>query len=59
MLNADLIDGATAAAEYTGLKPRQIYHMAETGLIPVIRIGRKIMFRKSELDAHFRSTPAE
>jgi len=48
MLNADLIDGATAAAEYTGLKPRQIYHMAETGLIPVIRVGRKMLFRKQD-----------
>lgn len=59
MLNADLIDGAMAAAEYTGLKPRQIYHMAESGLIPVIRIGRKMLFRKSELDARFRAVPAE
>ncbi|MES2494333.1 MAG: helix-turn-helix domain-containing protein [Pseudomonadota bacterium] len=55
MLNLDLIVGANAAAAYTGLKPCQIYRMAKSGLIPTIRVGHRMLFRKSELDAFFRS----
>ncbi len=58
MLSADLLSGAKAAADYIGEKPRTIYHMAEAGLIPVIRKGRKLYFRKSELEAAFRSEAA-
>lgn len=54
-LSEDLLDGAAAAATYTGLKPRTIYRMAETGEIPVIRKGGKLFFRKSSLDAAFQS----
>ena len=53
MLADDLLDGAVAAADYTGLEPRQIYHLADRNLIPVIRIGKKLFFRKTELDRHF------
>jgi excisionase family DNA binding protein len=55
MLNADLIHGAASAAEYTGLTERTIYHLVETQQIPVIRKGRSLFFRKSELEAAFRS----
>lgn len=55
MLNEDLIAGAKAAAEYCGLTPRQFYHMVYRGDLPVIRKGRAMFFRKSELDAAFRS----
>jgi len=55
VLNADLIRGAKAAADYIGETPRAVYHMAENGLLPCIRKGRKLYFRKSELDAAFRS----
>lgn len=54
-LSEDLLDGAAAAAAYTGLKPRTIYRMAETNEIPVIRKGGKLFFRKSALDAAFAS----
>lgn len=53
MLSDDLIAGAKGAAEFTGLTERAIYHMAETGQLPVIRKGRRIYFRKSELDRAF------
>lgn len=56
-LSEDLLDGAAAAAVYTGLKARTIYRMAETGEIPVIKKGGKLFFRKSSLDAAFESDP--
>ncbi len=59
MLNADLIKGAKAAAEYTGLPRRVIYHLVEQNKLPVIRKGpRTLFFRKSELEAAFRSDAA-
>ncbi len=58
MLNTDLLSGAKAAAEYIGESPRAVYHMVENGLLPCIRKGRKLYFRKSELEAAFRSEVA-
>lgn len=58
MLANDLLSGAKAAAEYIGESPRAVYHMAEQGMLPCIRKGRKLYFRKSELDAAFRSEAA-
>lgn len=55
MLNADLIHGAAAAATYCGLPRRIIYSLVERGELPVIRKGRSLYFRKSELEAAFRS----
>ncbi len=55
MLNADLLSGGKAAAEYIGQTQRAVYHMVEKGLLPVIRKGRRLYFRKSELEAAFRS----
>lgn len=49
----DLLDGASAAAAYVGLSRRQIYRLAEQGLVPVIRKGRRLYFRKSELERAF------
>lgn len=56
MLNSDLLNGAKAAAAYIGETPRAVYHMAEKGLLPCIKKGRKLYFRKSELEDAFRST---
>ena len=58
MLANDLLPGAKAAAEYIGETPRAVYNMAEKGLLPVIRKGRKLYFRKSELDAALSSEAA-
>jgi|TARA_R100000501_G_C2625442_1_gene118891 excisionase family DNA binding protein len=55
MLNSDLIQGAAGAAEYTGLPRRMIYNMVENQQLPVIRRGRRLFFRRSELEAAFRS----
>jgi excisionase family DNA binding protein len=53
MLADDLLAGAEAAASYIGVKPRSVYHMVETGQLPCVRMGRKIYFRKSELERAF------
>ena len=57
MLGNDLIKGAKAVeAETHGLiTQRQVYHMVENGQLPVIRKGRSMYFRRSELEAAFRS----
>nr|WP_314446344.1 helix-turn-helix domain-containing protein [uncultured Sphingomonas sp.] len=53
MLKDDLLAGASAAAAYVGVTPRAVYHMAEHGLLPVVRKGRRLFFRKSELERAF------
>lgn len=55
MLSEDLLTGAKAAAEYIGATPRIVYHMVESGNLPAIRKGKRLWFRKSELEAAFRS----
>lgn len=55
MLSEDLLAGATAAAAFIGLPPRAIYHLVECGHLPVIRKGKRLYFRKSELEEAFRS----
>jgi DNA binding domain, excisionase family len=52
-LSQDLLTGADAAAAYTGLTRRVIYHLVESGALPVKRIGRRLYFRRSELDRFF------
>jgi excisionase family DNA binding protein len=54
-LSKDLISGADAAADFSGLSRRAIYHMVDAGQLPVIRKGRRLYFRRSELEAAFRS----
>ena len=55
MLKNDLLLGVKAAAEYTGLTERSIYHMIDRKKIPHGRVGVRIFFRRSELDIHFSS----
>jgi excisionase family DNA binding protein len=55
MLSDDLLPGAKAAAHYSGLTPRAIYHMVEAGHLRAIKFGRRLYFRKSELDRAFTS----
>lgn len=52
----DLIAGADDAARFTGLTRRQIYRLTEQGLLPVTRKGRRLFFRKSELEAAFSAS---
>lgn len=58
MLNEDLLPGAAAAAAFVGVPPRTIYHLTERGHLPVIRMGKRLFYRKSELEAAFRSEAA-
>lgn len=57
-LASDLIAGAEAAAAFSGLSARSIYHMVEAGQLPVIKKGRRLFFRKSELEKAFSSEAA-
>jgi excisionase family DNA binding protein len=52
-MNTDLIEGAADAATFTGLSRRKIYRLVEQGHMPSVRKGRRLYFRKSELDAAF------
>ncbi|MDF2493273.1 helix-turn-helix domain-containing protein [Sphingomonas sp.] len=54
----DMISGAKDAARYTGLSVREIYTLADKGRVPVVRKGRRLYFRKSELDRAFASPAA-
>ena len=54
-LSEDLQSGAKEDTRYTGQTPRAIYHLVEQGHLPVIRMGRKLFFRKSELEQAFKS----
>ena len=58
MLSDDLLKGADAAAKYLGpvVTPRSVYHMVEKGQLPVIRMGRTLFFRKSDLEVAFTSS---
>lgn len=58
MLSDDLIIGAKGAATYSGLSARQVYHLSAGGRLPVIKKGKRLYFRKSDLDAAFRADAA-
>ena len=39
------------ACEFLRIRPRQLYTWRNEGLIPFIRIGRSVRYRRSELEA--------
>jgi hypothetical protein len=49
-LHEDLLTGAQAIAEFTGLSVRRVYYLSETGDLPVFRLGQVLQARKSELN---------
>ena len=53
-MHTDLLAGADAAAAYMGLPRRTIYRLTEQGHIPAAKKGRRLYYRKSELDLAFR-----
>lgn len=59
-IKEDLIKGAKEAAAYLGpaVSPRAVYRLVEVGRLPVIRMGKTMFFRRSQLDAAFRSQAA-
>lgn len=54
-LKEDLLDGGEAIASFIGLPVQTTYRMIAKGEIPVIKIGKKILGRKTEITARFRS----
>lgn len=57
-LSEDLVVGARAAADFSGLSPTTIYKMVDAGRLPVIRKGRRLYFRRSELERAFSAEAA-
>lgn len=57
MLGTDLIKGAKGVEADTNgvITARQVYHLVQNGHLPVIRKGRIMYFRRSELEAAFRA----
>lgn len=53
MLRDDLIKGAKAVSDYSGIEARSVYLLCEKGAIPHARVGGRLYFRKSELDQTF------
>jgi excisionase family DNA binding protein len=39
------------AAQYLRIKPRQLYTWRVNGIVPYVRIGRALRYRKSAVDA--------
>jgi len=58
MLADDLLPGANAAAAFIGVTRRAVYHLVEAGHLPAIKKGRKLYFRKTELERAFSSAAA-
>lgn len=60
MLGDDLIKGAKGVVKESKgvIGQRQVYDMVKKGQLPVIRKGNCLYFRRSELEAAFRSTSA-
>lgn len=54
-LSDDLLEGAAKAAAFMGLNPRAVYRMTESGHLPVIRKGRRLFYRKSDLERAFQA----
>lgn len=57
-LGEDMLNGISAAARHCGLPARTIAHFVEIRAMPFKRVGRRVFFRKSELDAFFRADVA-
>lgn len=47
--------GCNQAARFLGLHPKTVKRMARTGELPGCRLGRRWIFRPSELDALLRA----
>ncbi len=58
-MHTDLMVGAESAASYTGLSRRTVYRLVDEGRLPVVRKGRRLYFRRSELDRSFSTQVGE
>jgi excisionase family DNA binding protein len=52
-LASDLLAGAEAAARYIGVSRRVVYGLTDRGLLPVVRMGRRLYYSKAALNAAF------
>lgn len=57
-LSDDLLSGAKEAANFIGLPQRAVYRLTENGQLPVIRKGRRLFYRKSDLEKAFQAEVA-
>jgi len=58
-LSDDLLDGAAEAAQFVfgdSKRRRAIYRLTESGDLPVIRKGKRLFYRKSDLERAFQAT---
>jgi excisionase family DNA binding protein len=44
------------AARFLGLKPGTVYNMISRRTLPFHKVGRRVLFRQTELEAWFEST---
>ena len=49
MSELDILTGADAIAAFMGIKPRRVYHLAETQRLPVFRLGATLCARRSTI----------
>jgi len=47
----ELLLGAKKISEFLGVSPRQVYRLADEGLIPTFKVGGTLSARRSSLDA--------
>jgi hypothetical protein len=50
MRTLDLLEGAGAISDYTGIPVTRVFYLCDRGLLPVFKIGTRWCARKSELD---------
>ena len=56
-LAEDILTGAKAIGEFIDANERRVYHLAENGLLPIGRIGRRLTASKKRLrEAYVRLT---
>lgn len=55
-LSSDVLYGADAIAEFMGIESkRRIYHLCESGSLPIFRLGSRLCARKSTLLNHIKA----
>lgn len=51
----ELLPSTAAAAKFIGIPEREVYYLVEKGRLPVIRKGRRLYYRKGDLNQAFLS----
>jgi hypothetical protein len=54
----DLLNGATAIAEFLGTNEREVYHLHKTKRLPIGRLGRKLIGSRAQLRRAYRALTA-